>query len=101
VKKNRETILSKDNAILIVALKMNVLKFGVRFSSWQLKQEQELQHQLLLQRYQAQRQQLAEAHEKQLQQRLKVIVQVQIEILVFIFFPSKMGKNGSDCIRYS
>lgn len=49
-----------------------------------MKQEQELQHQLLLQSYQAQRQKLAEAHEKQLAQRLKVMQSGQNSIWIKI-----------------
>ena len=43
------------------------------FSSSQLKQQQQLQQQLLLHRYQTEQQQLAEQHEKQLQQQIKVM----------------------------
>lgn len=40
----------------------------------QLKKQHQLQHQILLQHYQAQQQHLAEQHEQQLRQHLKVIL---------------------------
>jgi hypothetical protein len=45
---------------------------------FQLKKQQQLQQQILLQHFQAQQAQLAEQHEQQLQQHLKVEVQFQL-----------------------
>ncbi|XP_026687781.1 histone deacetylase 9-like, partial [Diaphorina citri] len=46
----------------------------------QLKQQQQLQQQILLQHFQAQQQQLAEQHEQQLRQHLKEIWEKQREL---------------------
>lgn len=55
----------------------------------QLKKQQQLQHQILLQRFQAQQAQLAEQHEQQLQQHLKVEVHFQLHLC-----PVRIFVNG-------
>jgi hypothetical protein len=47
---------------------------------FQLKKQQQLQQQILLQHFQAQQAQLAEQHEQQLQQHLKVEVQFHLHM---------------------
>jgi hypothetical protein len=56
---------------------------------FQLKKQQQLQQQILLQHFQAQQAQLAEQHEQQLQQHLKVEVQFQ-----FLLCPLQMFVTG-------
>ena len=52
---------------------------------FQLKKQQQLQQQILLQHFQAQQAQLAEQHEQQLQQHLKVKVQIHLFVLAVQF----------------
>ena len=52
---------------------------------FQLKKQQQLQQQILLQHFQAQQAQLAEQHEQQLQQHLKVEVLLHLFVWPFQF----------------
>jgi hypothetical protein len=60
---------------------------------FQLKKQQQLQQQILLQHFQAQQAQLAEQHEQQLQQHLKVEVQLHLFVWPVQFIVTEVSET--------
>jgi hypothetical protein len=67
----------------------------------QLKKQQQLQQQILLQHFQAQQAQLAEQHEQQLQQHLKVEVQLHLFVWPVQFIVTAVSETWQGKCRLS
>jgi hypothetical protein len=68
---------------------------------FQLKKQQQLQQQILLQHFQAQQAQLAEQHEQQLQQHLKVEVQLHLFVLPVLLIVTDVSETWQRECRLS
>ena len=69
-----------------------VCNTGLCVVLFQLKKQQQLQQQILLQHFQAQQAQLAEQHEQQLQQHLKVEVQLHLFVWPVQFIVTEVSE---------
>ena len=76
-------------------------KTGLCVVLFQLKKQQQLQQQILLQHFQAQQAQLAEQHEQQLQQHLKVEVLLHSFVWSFQFIVTEVSETWQCVCRLS